>query len=83
MIAWVLKPGKGLVRYDASEIEWGYRYTTLRQTTILSNNNRPKALGILYSVEEISANWSLCCGSAPRIQVVGLPARHISGSGSY
>ncbi|MBF0903273.1 MAG: FAD-binding protein, partial [Atopobium sp.] len=49
----VLKPGKGLVRYDASEIEWGYRYTTfapdeiiLEATFALTPSNRPKvALG--------------------------------------
>ena len=70
----VLKPGKGLVRYDASEIEWGYRYTTfapdeiiLEATFALTASNRPKvALGmdtLLQRRRNTQPTGQLCCGS--------------------
>ena len=70
----VLKPGKGLVRYDASEIEWGYRYTTfapdeiiLETTFALKPSDRSKvALGmdtLLQRRRNTQPTGQLCCGS--------------------
>lgn len=70
----VYKPDVGLVRYNASEVEWGYRYTTfasdeiiLESTFSLVLSNRPKvALGmdtLLQRRRNTQPIGKLCCGS--------------------